>query len=65
MFKDQEERDKERRKVLESLKELGEAKIYDLRRALDFEISGRTIGRYLSSLDQAEKKEDRSWKYRP
>ncbi len=65
MFKDEEKRDRERRKVLKSLKELGEAKIQDLRKALNFQISGETIGRYLSSSDQAEKKDDRLWRYRP
>jgi len=43
---------------------LKEAKIEDLRKALNFEVSGKTIGRYLSSSDQAEKVDDRSWRYR-
>jgi len=64
MLKGKEERAEEKREVIESLKERGEANIEDLRKALNFEISGKTIGRYLSSSDRAEKKDDRLWRYR-
>ena len=64
MLKGKEERAEEKREVIESLKERGEANIEDLRKALNFEISGKTIGRYLSSSDRAEKKDDRLWLYR-
>lgn len=64
MFKDEEQRIEEKKKVLRSLKQLGEARTEELRKDLDFEISGKTIGRYLSSSDQAEKKDKRLWRYR-
>ena len=64
MFKDKEKRAKEKSEVIDSLKELKEAKIEDLRKALNFEVSGKTIGRYLSSSDQAKKVDDRLWRYR-
>ena len=64
MFKDKEKRAKEKSEVINSLKKLKEAKIEDLRKSLNFEISGKTIGRYLSSSDHAEKMDDRSWRYR-
>jgi len=64
MFKDEEQRIEEKRKVLQSLRQLGEAKTEELRKDLDFEISGKTIGRYLSSSDRAEKKGKRFWRYR-
>lgn len=65
MPKDKDERAEEKREVIQSLKDLREAKIEELRRALNFQISGKTIGRYLSSSDRAEKKDDRFWRYRP
>ncbi len=64
MLKGEEERAEEKREIIDSLRELKEAKIEDLRKALNFEVSGKTIGRYLSSSDQAEKVDDRSWRYR-
>jgi len=64
MFKDEEQRIEEKKKVLRSLKQLGEARTEELRKDLDFEISGKTIGRYLSSSDEAEKKGKRLWRYR-
>jgi len=64
MLKGEEERAKEKGEVIDSLRELKEAKIEDLRKALNFEVSGKTIGRYLSYSDQAEKVDDRSWRYR-
>ena len=64
MLKGKEERAEEKREVIESLKERGEANIEDLRKALNFEVSGKTIGRYLSSSDRAEKKDKRLWRYR-
>jgi len=65
MLKGKEERAEEKGEVIESLKERGEANIEDLRKALNFEISGKTIGRYLSSSDRAEKKDKRLWRYKP
>ena len=64
MLKGEDERVKEKKEVIDSLKELEEAKIEDLRKALNFQVSGKTIGRYLSSSNQAEKVDDRSWRYR-
>ncbi|MFW5928442.1 MAG: hypothetical protein ACOCSL_04480 [Thermoplasmatota archaeon] len=63
IIKYKELREEEKRRVLTSLKELGKAEIEDLRKALNFEISGKTIGRYLSSSDRAEKVADRVWRY--
>lgn len=64
IIKDKEVREEEKRLVLTSLKELGEAKIEDFRKSLNFELSGKTIGRYLSSSDRAEKVAKRVWRYR-
>lgn len=64
MFKDEKQRTEEKKKVLRSLRQLGEAKTEELRKDLDFQISGKTIGRYLSSSEKAEKTGDRLWRYR-